>query len=574
MSTSRRDNFKDSTKLQIAKRAGWLCSCPWCRCPTVGSNSEGDDEINIGVAAHICAAAPRGPRYDSSMSAEERKSASNGIWLCESHAKLVDTSDPKFTVGLLREWKEEAQERSWRRVAYFDSAEEGVVQEHVDDRLHEVLRAAATNDLEIFRRSDTWAANAIPRTFWVDGLDERVSTSGVAAALATVDDLIVVAEPGMGKTTTMFQLAEAVLENGYGSPIVVPLGDWSATQLPMLDSILERASFRDIKRSDFLRLAANPGVLLLLDGWNELDGESRQRATAELRRLKTELPNLSLLIATRKQGLDVPIDGRRVSLPPLNEAEQLEIARVLRGDSGERLLDEAWRTPGVRELVTIPLYLTALLSLAEDVAFPTTKDDLLRQFISVHEEDYTKAEALGQFTHGLHERYLDNLGVTATRAANTTIVEATARYAISDISGALVAEGQIANIPEPHAVLGALVNNHILLLVGEPQAYSFQHQQIQEWYASHYVEQLMLQSVSDERSLRELKADVLDQRAWEESVLFACERLGARKRDGARGLRRSRTSCAPSRSHPFRRDALPVHRHSVAAGEADRSGPY
>ena len=54
-----------------------------------------------------------------------------------------------------------------------------------------------------------------------------------------------------------------------------------------------------------------------------------------------ELPNLSLLIATRKQALDVPIDGKQVSLPPLNETEQIEIARALRGNSGEHLLDEA-----------------------------------------------------------------------------------------------------------------------------------------------------------------------------------------------------------------------------------------
>ena len=525
MSTSGRDNFRARTKLQIAKRAGWQCSCPWCRCPTVGSNSEGDDEINIGVAAHICAAAPGGPRYDSSMSAEERKSASNGIWLCETHAKLVDTSDPMFTVELLREWKEEAQERSWRRVTLFDSAVEGVVQEHGEDKLYEALRAAAVNDLEIFRRSDTWAANAISRTYRVDGLDERVSTLGAAAALATVDDLILVAEPGMGKTTSVFQLAEAVLENGYGSAIVVPLGDWSVTNLPMLDSILERASFRDITRNDFFRLAENPGVILLLDGWNELDGGSRQRATTEISRLKMELPNLSLLVATRKQALDVPIDGKRVSLPPLSETEQLEIAQALRGDSGERLLDEAWRTPGVHELVTIPLYLTALLALPEGRPIPTTKEEVLRHFVVVHEREHQKTEVLRQITHGLHERYLADLGATATRAANTSIVEVTARSTISESSEVFVAEGQIAIKPEPREVLETLVDHHVLIQVGEPLGYSFQHQQLQEWYASHFVEQLMQRCVGDDQSHDTLKLQVLDQRAWEESALFACERL-------------------------------------------------
>ena len=376
MSTSRRDNFRDQTRLQIAKQAGWHCSYPGCRWLTVGSNSEGDGEISIGVAAHICAAAPGGPRYDHDMSSEERKSASNGIWLCETHARLIDSKDPMFTVELLHEWKRRASAWSWRRVANFDSEVEGPAPNPGEEELYELLRVAAANDLEVFRRADTWAANAISRMFRVEGLDERVGTSGVAAALATLDDLVVVAEPGMGKTTAVFQLAETVSENGHGSPIIVPLGDWSASDLSLLESILGRATFRELSEDGFRRVAENPGVILLLDGWNELDGEARRRATAELRRLKMELPNLSLLITTRKQALDVPIDGNRVSLLPLSETEQLEIARALHGDSGERLLEEAWGTLGVRELVTIPLYLTALLALPEGGCLPTTKEEI------------------------------------------------------------------------------------------------------------------------------------------------------------------------------------------------------
>ena len=69
-----RDDFSPSTVLQIAKRAGWLCSFPSCRKPTVGATEDGNGEINIGTAAHICAAAPGGPRYDEKMSKDERSS--------------------------------------------------------------------------------------------------------------------------------------------------------------------------------------------------------------------------------------------------------------------------------------------------------------------------------------------------------------------------------------------------------------------------------------------------------------------------------------------------------------------
>ena len=43
------------------------------------------------------------------MSSEERKSAENGIWLCQSCSKLIDDDVVRYNVGLLRIWKENAE---------------------------------------------------------------------------------------------------------------------------------------------------------------------------------------------------------------------------------------------------------------------------------------------------------------------------------------------------------------------------------------------------------------------------------------------------------------------------------
>jgi hypothetical protein len=290
-------------------------------------------------------------------------------------------------------------------------------------------------------------------------------------------------------------------------------------------------------------------VILLLDGWNELDAAARKRAAAQVARLQAELPELSMLISTRKQALDVPVDGTRINLLPLNEAQQLEIAQALRGDAGARMVDQAWRTAGVRELVTIPLYLTALMALPEGAPFPTTKEEVLRRFVAVHEEDTQRAEALSEVTHGLHQRFLEDLAATATRAVNTTIAETIARKSVSETDDALVAEGQITEKPQPNTVLEALVSYHVLMRVGDPAGYSFQHQQFLEWYASHFVERLMLASIGDAASRDKLKADVLNQPAWEESILFACERL-------ARGDPKQQETCSVAILAAFEVDPL------------------
>ena len=85
-----RDNFSKETKEQLAKRVAGFCSNPQCRSSTSGPHTDPAGSVNIGVAAHIIAAAPGGPRGDAGFSSSDRSDISNGIWLCQSCAKLID----------------------------------------------------------------------------------------------------------------------------------------------------------------------------------------------------------------------------------------------------------------------------------------------------------------------------------------------------------------------------------------------------------------------------------------------------------------------------------------------------
>ena len=221
----------------------------------------------------------------------------------------------------------------------------------------------------------------------------------------------------------------------------------------------------------------------------------------------------------------MPFDGQLLTVLELNEQQQMEIARAIKGDQGIRLVDEAWRTPGVRELVTTPLYLTALLSLPDGQPFPRTKEEVLRRFVEAHERQVQHSESLKAITHGLQGVFLSDLAVTATRAANTSITDSNARRSISQTDEFLVADGQLTIKPQPSDVLDALVSHHLLVRTGEPVRYRFQHQQFQEWYASRDVERAMLESVADASALQKLKADILNATAWEEPILFAVERM-------------------------------------------------
>lgn len=109
---SNRDEFIVKVKVLLAKRVSYRCSNPECRRLTIGANSNPQKSTNIGVAAHICAAASGGPRYDSTMSSEERKSIDNGIWLCQECSVLIDKDPEMYPVNRLVEWKKASEEKS------------------------------------------------------------------------------------------------------------------------------------------------------------------------------------------------------------------------------------------------------------------------------------------------------------------------------------------------------------------------------------------------------------------------------------------------------------------------------
>ncbi len=101
------DAFSKSTVDVLAKRAGHVCSNPDCRAGTSGpSDADTTKAVNVGVAAHITADSSGGPRYDATLTSEQRRSADNGIWLCQNCARKIDVNNGiDYPVNKLNKWK-------------------------------------------------------------------------------------------------------------------------------------------------------------------------------------------------------------------------------------------------------------------------------------------------------------------------------------------------------------------------------------------------------------------------------------------------------------------------------------
>ena len=121
----REDDFSLTTKRALAARVGHVCSCPDCRAPTSGPQLEPEKAVTAGDAAHITAASPNGPRFDPSLTSEERCDYTNGIWLCVTHARIVDQDKSRYTVEELRRWKADAEAEAQKKLGRPQVSSEG-----------------------------------------------------------------------------------------------------------------------------------------------------------------------------------------------------------------------------------------------------------------------------------------------------------------------------------------------------------------------------------------------------------------------------------------------------------------
>lgn len=263
-----RDDFTKTTKDLIAKRVGYKCSYPGCGILTVAAALGSDKVAVIGVAAHITAASPGGPRYDPYLSSDDRKDHSNGIWLCQNHAKLIDSVEASFPVHELKRWKKLAEERAWQELTQNVATLECAVTLE-DESLKislDLLLCRAESDLEGFHHSfglPSYLTSLNLRLY--EGRERKgFDVSGLAAGLDSFQQVAVIARPGMGKTTTLIQLTKKILERKTVA-VFIPLNELAAWQESIFQSLARRASFHDVEERHFRDLAKNGKLILIYE---------------------------------------------------------------------------------------------------------------------------------------------------------------------------------------------------------------------------------------------------------------------------------------------------------------------
>ena len=173
-----RDDFPLSIKELIAKRVAYRCSNQGCRKVTSGPQEDPTRTINIGVAAHITAASPGGPRFDPSLTPKERQAAENGVWLCQSCAKLIDSDSIRYGVDILRQWKALAETTAARELETWPGTTANSDQKFIKleklmaDLISEMRKDLTSNPLSrefvILKRSWSYWAKGYELVYYLD----------------------------------------------------------------------------------------------------------------------------------------------------------------------------------------------------------------------------------------------------------------------------------------------------------------------------------------------------------------------------------------------------------------------
>jgi hypothetical protein len=190
----RLDDFPAQVTRFLAARAGHACCV--CHAPTSGPGAAPTAVINDGVAAHITAASPAGPRYDPSLSLEQRKAADNGIWVCTKHGREIDSVASTYSVeslrGLKRIREDKAAEQLPHRVAGDDHSKLLIDFPYVQTtfKLFEIIHpqpynyptASALRDLIVTSPLGPRVLNLIPEVI-VGTWESHPNVAGILATL-------------------------------------------------------------------------------------------------------------------------------------------------------------------------------------------------------------------------------------------------------------------------------------------------------------------------------------------------------------------------------------------------------
>ena len=178
---------------------------------------------------------------------------------------------------------------------------------------------------------------------------ERVAVNNLLDAVARYRRLVLLGEPGSGKTTTLWRLvhdyAQAAKKEATAPlPLLVALGGYTGPE-PLLDYCQKALAL------PLLPCLRQGRLILLLDGLNEMPRRDYAERVARVQQLLADYPDLPVVVTCRALDYVETLALEKLEVKALDPIRQLAyLQRYLGQDEGEKLF---WQLVGSHEVAEL-----------------------------------------------------------------------------------------------------------------------------------------------------------------------------------------------------------------------------
>lgn len=249
-----------------------------------------------------------------------------------------------------------------------------------ENLLHNPLQGAARLELGFVEKGDE-AIDASYHFMCAIGKEEFLLPAEISILQAFDDagqELLILGEPGAGKSTVLFELALQLImraenDEQHALPVIVPLSSWALKRLPLQNWLAEQISqIYDISLQLCECWVNEQQFLPLLDGLDEMDEAARPDCIAAINAYHREHPGM-LVVCSRAAEYDALTQRQRLAfkeaviVEPLSK-EQVDAALVRAGEPLEALRQAITENTVLQGMVTTPLILNVFMLTYHEVS--------------------------------------------------------------------------------------------------------------------------------------------------------------------------------------------------------------
>ncbi len=351
-----------------------------------------------------------------------------------------------------------------------------------------------------------------------------ISVSELSSALGAGQSLVIFGAGGIGKTTFLLELGDLCMREERRIPLYVDAAAWGRYGQDLFEFLAMRPSARlnGVSSAELTKFANTGGIVLMLNGWNEIPVEAKSLCRDSLTELLSTTA-LSVVVVSRT-STDTPrlTAARYVEVRGLTWKGQSAVIRAeLTDNEATALLDLLAKDRQLRHAARSPLILRGLLAQAK-AGTPSDSNayDLLGAAVQAFEEDDQRDLMLASAPVYGHQRaYAEEIACVLTERMTTNCSRQEALQAINCAAKALERQGIIGALPEPVEILDVMSDHHLLHLDGD--IVRFVHQRFQEYFAGTRI----LRACFDGVSFPGLLPPAINQPAWDDSLVLAAGKL-------------------------------------------------